>query len=178
MFYQHKVSTKWSLRDWNIMWIQREELDFFTFVFWRMWWGLSLFGMTAMPCCTWYLNSTCENILLLMLGYTRIHTHTHKIHTCTDLSRALLVLLSYLRYHWVLQKLARISVTSKSKDKQGRMFLFIYLYQVSPLVHHIYTAHCLSLSFLSLLITSNITTVFLALLVCLFFGIFSVVLPF
>lgn len=104
--------------------------------------------MTDMPCCTWYLNSTCENILLLMLGYT--HIHTHKIHTCTDLSRALLVLLGYLCYHWVLQKLVRISVTFNSKT--GKIN--------------------------NLLITSNITSVFLAPLVCLFFSILSVVLPF
>lgn len=30
----------------------------FTFVFSRMWWGLTLLGMTAIPCWTWYLSNT------------------------------------------------------------------------------------------------------------------------
>lgn len=34
----------------------------FTFVFSKMWWGFKLFGITTMLCWIWYLNRTCRTI--------------------------------------------------------------------------------------------------------------------
>lgn len=44
-------------------------------------WGLSLLGMTGMPCCTWYLSSTWENVPSLVIQHS-LPQNTRMQHTC------------------------------------------------------------------------------------------------
>lgn len=59
-----------------------------TFVFSRIRWGFSLFGMTETPCCTWYLSSTCRNISFVPFRSqrnVRRHLVNNRLLTCAGL---------------------------------------------------------------------------------------------
>lgn len=101
----------------------------FTFELRRMRWGLSLLGMTEIPCCVWYLSNTWDKVSSVVTQHSHKHTSATKhSEDLTNLGRAQLVLLGYLLDNRVLQQLVRVEFTSKPKINQKGGFICFFFY--------------------------------------------------
>lgn len=86
-----------------------------TFVFWMIWWGLSLLGMTETPCWIWYLNNTWEKTAVRGRRAKTLQAFAAETHLCGAAS----VPFCDLSDDRVLQELVWISPTFEPlRDQQ------------------------------------------------------------